>query len=313
MLISNDDLYGQALTTLNISESGLTGNFDGLKNLKKLNISSVNSPTGTITVSNCPLIGDGYSSVSGLSEDKPTTLNSLNLRGVTGDFNLRYTSIEKINITVKDGETSEFSINGDTRLNELSLSGFKSVVIRNCPNLEKLTIDEGESNKCEKIIIDIPEYQNEDGSVPEGLKMFKSTTTGVFDFSSFDSLKTLGLSGSKAVVIKIPNHKVSIDTFKDNKELEFIDTAGQYSIIELTKDSTFYKCYRYGMRQSWWSDEARNPYNISTLSGTKVGNYTRMCVNPECTTLAHTFDKVDSAIGSKYIICIPELMGSVSI
>ena len=312
LMISNDGLYGQSLSTLNISESGLTGTFDSLKNLKRLNISSISSPTGTITVSNCPLIGDGYSSISGMSEDRPTTLNALNLRGVSGNFNLKYTSIEKINLTVKDGETSEFSIIGDTRLNELNLSGFKSIVIRNCPNLEKLTIDETDNNKCEKIIIDIPEYQNEDGTVPEGLKGFKNvyngvTYEGIFDFTSFDSLKTLGLSGSKAVVIKIPNHKVSIDTFKDNTDLEFIDTAGQNSIIELTRDSSFYKCYRYGMRQSWWSNDDTNAAGESiTLdkytnkSNAKVGNYTRICVSPECISLAHTFDKIDSSISTNY-------------
>ena len=117
----------------------------------------------------------------------------------------------------------------------------------------------------------------------------------------------MSLSGSEAEVIKIPNKKVSIITFRDNKKLEFIDTAEEDSVIELTQDSTFFNCLCYGMRQSWWSKDRSTlqgpKYPISNLIGNGqkgVGNLTKMCVSETCESLANTFYKSTTAFQTKY-------------
>ena len=304
LTIDNTNLNGQAIHTLNVSNSGLIGSWTGLKNLKSVNISSVVNVNGSITVSNCPIIGE-LCSISG-TEDKPTILQSLTMTGVSGNFSINNTRIQSIQFDAADGSDSSFEINGDTLLRTLNLSGFKKIKITGCPNIENLVITDI-NNVCESIIIDVPSYESPDGTPQRELKKFNSSVDGVFDFTSYGNLKMLGVSGcNQAVVIKIPDHKVSIETFKNNKNLEFIDTVGQHSSIEITQDSTFYNSPRYSMKQSWASGEGENDGdNIRTLTEGSYNyrqlKYTKMSINESCLSLGHTFDKVDSTIVSNYI------------
>jgi len=323
LIIDTGTRYGQALHTLDINNSGFFGTWTNLKNLKNLNISSVSGGSNSIIkISGCPLVGENCI-ISG-TEEKPTTLSELDLAGVKGKFKLENTKIKVIDMSAIQGEEAEFEIIGDTELTSLTLTRFKSVVVRGCPKLEKLMIlDPDEDNKvCENIIIDIPEYNSVDGTELPGLTMFNSSEDvhGRFDFTGYKNLKTLGLSGCKnVVVIKIPNCTVSIDTFSNNKNLEFIDTTGPDSCIELTKDSTFYKSPRYGMKQSWAVDTS-NTFNGKNINsglensiprdesgnGYKCNKRTKMCIMPldsdgvGCISLANTFYKQSKSEESNY-------------
>ena len=302
----SDVLNGQALTELNVSNSGFYGSWTNLGNLKKLNISSVNNPEKSITVSGCPLLTGGDNCIISGSEESPTRLEKLTITGVSGVFNISNTQIQTINFSALPDTDSIFSIIGDTTLTTLSLTGFKKIIIKDCPNLNKLTITEHPGkNVCEEIIINTPpDYKNPDGSIPTGLEKLNSSTSGVFDFTSYINLKKLGLSGCKNVeVIKMPNHKVSVDTFNDNPNLEFIDTVGKNSIIELTRDATFLNCPKYAMRQSWWSrpntDDGKNIIDLKDMSGSSnQTKYTKMCVSEECTSLERTFSRQSTTTSS---------------
>ena len=305
--ITNSGLNGHALHTLNVSKSGFTGTWTGLSNLKYLNISSVTNNKGKIAVSQCPLLRGENCVISG-TEEKPTTLDILELMNVSGTFNITNTSIREMTIVATLGSDAEFTITGDTRLRSLTLQNFKKVTIKGCPNLDTLSIIEPPNNEdhskdvCESIIIEIPEYNPTSGE-RYYLKKFNSDKEGVFDFTGYTKLNKLGLSGVEyAEVIKIPNRSVAIETFKNNKNLEFIDTAGQNSIIELTKEATFENCPCYGMRQSWWGT---NGQDITTLTGDPAtpsqNKLTKMKVSEDCTSLASTFYKLDSSKVSKYI------------
>ena len=319
--INSTGLNGQAVHTLDISRTGFSCDLRSLSNLKTLNIASINNRSGFITVAECPIIGENCT-ISGIEGYNPTTLNTLTMSGVSGKFDIRDTNIENINFTIDPDKEGEISINGDTILRNLNLNGFKKIAIRNCPNLEKLVIESPE--KCIELIIDIPDTNERLYTLngfnniynkynPETELEEEVTYPGVFDFTSFINLETLSLSGSEGVVIKIPNRKVSILTFRDNKKLEFIDTAEENSVIELTQDSTFLNCWCYGMRQSWWSDErgtSTRPttYPISDLIGDGqkgVGNLTKMCVSETCESLANTFYKSINTFPTKYPISKP--------
>ena len=309
--INYNNLNGQALHSLDVSNSGLVGSWKNLKNLKSLNISSVNNLDDEgISVAECPLEGMNCS-ISG-TEENPTTLRKLELLGVSGTFQLRNTHIQEIHFEVssKDNNAS-FDIDGDTLLQTLNLSGFKYISIKNCPNLHTLTIDEPQDGCiCEQIILDTPEsYTPSDGSERKYLYSLNSTRNGVFDFTKYSKLKTLSVSGfEKVEVIKIPNRKVSVITFRDNGNLEFVDTIGENSVIELTGGSTFYKSPRYGMRQSWYGDNGVNIIDDAAANPNRVkkGVYTKICVSSGtngqeiCTTLEDTFNK-NSNTKSKYL------------
>ena len=300
--------YGQSLQELNISTSGFRGKWTNLKNLRTIDISSVNNDDQNgIEVSGCPLLSNCI--ISGKNSNELTTLRRLTMTGVSGNFNLTNTKIETINISASENNSLEFSIVDDKRLENITLTGFKSVIIRGCPNLKSININEGDINKCEKIIIEMPS----ESDITPKLKSFNSEREGVFDFTKYGNLETLGLSGSLAEVIKIPNKKVSVETFKDNKNLEFVDTTGLNSVIEILKDSTFYNCPRYGMMQSWTSEPAtHNGKNIMKDITEDPDNgidkdvvyeckkMTKMCISPSCESLAFTFDKLDSSINTNY-------------
>ena len=310
LVINNEPPYGQELKSIDINNSGFYGSWERLKNLQEINISSIDCQNADIKISQCPLLTGEKCIISG-SEIKPTKLKTLSLSGVSGKFVLEHTNIEIIEFSSAVDKVSDFEISGDVKLERLTLSGFRNIKIKDCPNLKTITISN--SNKCQEFILDVPnEYINDDGSIPTGLIKFNDNEVKdesiVFDFTDFTSLKKLSLTGTNAVVIKIPNQKVSIKSFKNNKNLEFIDTSGRYSIIELTDVETFYNCPKYGMRQSWWStdDDNTDGKNISTDSYTTnignaiVGNYTRMCISPDCDTLSNTFNKLNSSISTSY-------------
>lgn len=302
-IVTTGQLNGQAVHTINVSRSGFTGTWNGLKNLKNLNISSVTDVQGTISVSDCPFLTGENCIISG-TESKPTVLNTLDLLGVSGDFSLENTQIINITMSATSKKNATFTIYNDPSLRKLSLTGFKEIVISGCPNLEKVTITDTDDNKCEKLIIDIPESNDR----IYHLSSFNSETEGVFDFTKYSELKVLGLSGSEAEVIKIPNRKVSVTTFRDNVNLEFVDTYGQNSCIELTKSGTFNNCPHYGMRQSWYAGTDSNTDTVIKTDGTyEVDRYTKMSISDGtngqdvCTILSHTFNKLDANDKSNHL------------
>lgn len=292
---TDNELLGQAIDTINIAGSGFYGNWNGLKNLQNLNISSVHTDQN-IVIKNSPLLRGENCIISG-TEDNLTRVGMLDLSDVSGKFTFNNTAIREITINSNKGEVSEFEIEGDERLETLNLSGFSKVHISKCPNLRKLSIEDSndyDENKCREIIIDIP--SNPDNIVLRSLNSDDEDLDGygggVFDFSGYSKLETLGLTGClSARIIRIPDRKVKVISFMNNENLEFVDTAGKDSVISLTGDNTFYNCPRYGMRQSWSKD---------MTSATPDPMLTRMCIDESCTSLAHTFDKVTSTIVSVY-------------
>ena len=294
--ISTEGNLGQSITSLNIAKSGFYGTFDGLKKLRELNISSVDAGANSIKVSNSEFLKGDFCYISGTS-DKKTSMGSLDMTSISGNFNLYNTAIEEISMEAIGDSESSFSINGDEKLKTLKLKGFNRISITNCPNLSELVVTEldKEYGHCKSFIISLDtQYSNNDNiddivSYDKAkLKSFRSTKIGEFDFTGFEYLETLGLSGCYGVqTIKIPNRSVDITTLSNNINLEFIETEGDNSKIVLTKDSTFAGSPRYAMNQKIEDYGAKVKTNMSVSSD-------------KCTSLAHTFDKVHSNIKSRY-------------
>ena len=309
--IDKTGLYGQALTKIDIHDSGFYGTWEGFSSLQELNISSVSAAGKTMQISQCPLLTGEKCTISGTAE-KLTTLNTLNITGVSGKFTLEHTAIENVMFTSAVDKVSDITIRGDKTLKSLSLAGFRSIQIYDCPSLESLTITN--PDKCTELIISVPYgYVSPTGVVPKGLLNFydgynhtviNEGETGTFDFTNFTSLEKLGFSGCETVErIKIPDRTVSIETFRDDPNLEFIDTTGENSCIKLTQGGTFFNCPCYGMRQSWGSiqqafegrvvgtDNIDNPNREDGIfdENTPV-KYTKMSIDDDCKTLAQTFD-----------------------
>ena len=293
LIITNTNLYGQAVNSINVSSSGFYGEWTGLSSLQSLDISSLKCTSGqNITISGAKMLTGDRCHISGTAENK-TYLPTLSISDVSGNFYLMNTNIQSLSLTIIDGEEGTFEIYGDDALTDLSLTGFKKIKINGCPKLKNLIISETK-NKCESIIIDMP-YTYDQSKLDTGdvgpLLSFRSDVQGVFDFTSFNSLDTLGLSGIPAMtVLKIPDRTVKISSLGNNANLEFIDTTGRQSCISLTSGYTFFGSPRYAMRQSW----GYAGFGVKIEKTDKIfGNtpYTHICIDKECTDLSYTFCK----------------------
>ena len=229
-----------SLMKINIAKSGFYGNFQNFPNLQYVNISGVNSLNNGIVVSGSDYLTGENFIISGVDEKHKTTLNLLDITGVTGKFICNNTNIEDIRIKnnskwdgedsdslfdsdFNTGDLSEFSISGDTRLKNLSLVGFRKVSIESCNNLENLSID----GALEEIYIDLMKIgKDEVESKLDKISLGSEGTSGVFDFTNYPNLKRVTLKNcDKLVHVKLPDRDIETDGMSNNINLKWIDTG----------------------------------------------------------------------------------------
>lgn len=305
-----------SLLKINIANSGFYGSFQNFPNLKEMNISGINSNNNGIKVSGSNYLNSENFHINGIDENHKTSLNLLDISGVTGDFILNNTNIEKIviNNTVDRDDSdfnsemlSEFSIYEDERLKSLTLNGFRKVSIMNCYNLDTLSIDDA----LEEIYINFDEYKTDDEVESKLNKIFFGTSVedGVFDFSNYTNLKKVTIKNcDKLVHLKLPDYDIETDGMYNNINLKWIDT-GSYSSeskLILNSNSAFYNCPNYAMLRSDWNNE----------KGVIVdSSYTNITVSESCTSLSQTFyvktsltdDKFDMNAAIRFIEkCVPD-------
>ena len=310
-----------SLEKLNIANSGFHGSFDGFVNLQEVNISGV-STKNSISVSGSDYLTGERFYISGADEDHKTAIGSLNITGVTGNFNCENTNIEKISIenaTNRDDSDfdpdmlSEFNIYGDNVLKELNLKGFRKVSITSCNSLEKLIIDDA----LEELYINLEKFKDENTSLLVNIPFIEEPTVeqkGIFDFTNYPNLKRVTLMNCDHLVhVKLPDQDIETDGMGNNPNLRWIDTGrlpafrddkeykgkegteyegetfpkyGNAPKLILCSDSTFYNCPNYSMLRSDWNKGAE------IASDNEAGNYkayTNIIVSNKCTSLSNTF------------------------
>ena len=314
-----------SLLKINIAKSNFSGKFQSFPNLQEVNISEVNSSEIYVSGSNY-LTGEKFH-ISGADEDHKTTLNVLDISGVTGNFNCEYTNIEDIRIANNtrmdesdyDSDVlSDFSIYYDNRLKKLNLKGFKKVSIIGCNNLEDLTIDDA----LEELYINLE--KTEKGVVTSSLKKIylgSDVEDGVFDFTNYPNLKKVTLINCDNLeIVKLPDHDVKTDgmnnnpkltyintgrlpAFRDNKEyVYFGETLPTYingSKLILCSDGAFYNCPKYAMLRSDW-DDGKNAISSDGKNAANYIAYTNIIVSEDCTSLANTFNVNTSDSNDKF-------------
>lgn len=236
-----------SLMKLNISDSEFYGVFNGFSNLQEVNISGVNS--SEIYVSGSDFLRGEKFTISGKDENHKTSLNVLDISGVTGNFNCVNTNIGEIRITNSTNRDdsdfdrnmlSEFSISGDNRLESLKLVGFRKVSITSCNNLSSLSIDDALEElyiNLEKI--DMDDTESKLKSIFLGEKKIEVDKDGneynVFDFTNYTNLKKVTLINCDQLEwVKLPGNTgnkndnpfiIETDGMRDNPKLKWIDTG----------------------------------------------------------------------------------------
>ena len=326
-----------SLEKINIADSEFYGSFEQFPNLQEVNISSVKASQSISVANSEHLTGERFF-ISGKDEDNKTTLNSLDISGVTGNFICENTSIESIRIkNTTDRNASDFDssmlselvIIGDSRLKELHLEGFRKVHIESCNNLKVLSIDDA----LEEIYIDLAKVKKDE--VTSSLVNIPYDKKGIFDFTSYLNLNKVTLKNCDNLKhIKLPNKDIETDGMSDNINLEWIDTGeypsfrddksyngiGKYEGIKfqsypnghkliLRSGSTFKNCPKYAMLRSDWDkcEEMAGIYGYIA--------YTNITVSEDCTSLNDTFNVNNSVSDDKFVMdtairfiekCVPD-------
>ena len=325
-----------SLEKINISGSGLYGNFDKFPNLKVINISGVNSSQIKVSNSKYLIGGDNTFKIRGIDENNKTKLSSLDITGVTGTFNLTNTEIEDISIENTTDRSSHFSISSDKVLKKLNLKGFKVVSITSCNNLEELNIDDA----LEELYINLSKLKGETESKLTQISFDTVSKVGIFNFTKYTNLRKVTLKNcDKLVHVKLPDYDIETDGMSNNENLKWIDTGelpafrdtdnqggdgyidgvGDYadkkfpiysigSKLILCSFGAFNNCPRYAMRRS-----------DSNMSQQMIGGdyiaYTNIIVSDKCESLENTFsvntsnkdDEFDMDTAIRFIEkCVPD-------
>lgn len=268
--IDKENGRGVSITSIDISGSGLYGDFKNLNNLKTLKFNGVNATSGDVIIGgNSKNMTTSDLSISGESTEAKTKLNSLSIINVPGDYSLVNTAIQTIDI-VSDGVAGRtFKIDGDETLTTLSLTNFETVTIKNCSNLVTLIIN----GNCKTLYINGNTSSSKtytDGK----LVTINSTTSGEYNLTELTSLNTLTIQQCNGMeILKLPNKSVSINSsgLSNNMYLKYIDTtSGDNSNVEICGTSVFYNCPLYSMRAN-------------------ETDYTKMSIRSDVTSLASTF------------------------
>jgi hypothetical protein len=310
-----------SLMKINIAGSGFGGRFQGFPNLQEVNISGVNSSEIYVSGSNF-LTGERFY-ISG-GENKKTSITTLNISDVTGNFNCDHTNIEQISITnstdrddsdFNSDMLSEFSISGDKRLKKLTLNGFRKVSITQCNNLEELSIDDA----LEELYINLEKVDKDE--VTSSLKKISygtSVADGVFDFTNYPNLKRVTLKNCDNLEwVKLPDQDIETDGMSNNPKLKWIDTGSKPAFVDidydhvkdgyiygvgdyanekypiypqgskliLCKEGVFQNCPNYNMIRSDWN----SAQNILGDNYIYTIAYTNITISESCTSLAKTF------------------------
>ena len=254
------------LNSINVSRSNLSLNLNDL-GVTYVNAANITNAQATINIANCPNLTTFSCANSTLA-----TLNIQGLRGNLKKFTLNNnTNITTINLScVESGGV--LTIIGDNTLEQLTVSGFSQVIVRNCPRLRKVTITQSE--------IPLTNLEINNCNTNNNVTAINITSTTVETAGTVDL--TNCVSGGNSTLTRVylygcskiqkiylpPNTPLVSQCFRGVSNLETLDGTN----LTITGGGVFYGCNKYKMR-------------------TSSGSYTDLHVSSSCTSLANLFRK----------------------
>lgn len=184
---------GTALTDLDLSNTSITfetrdsGDYNVCPNLQNL---ILNNFKGSLKLTNCNLLSN--------IEMNNATLNSLTINPYQGNCHYKNTSIKSLNIVGSGNST--FVLENDTTITNLTLQGFKSVIVTGCTKLKTVSLEGTELPKYISIT-----------SAPNGLNFDKQNKDGVVTFQGVETLILQYCTLENITEIKCDNTLTSLD------------------------------------------------------------------------------------------------------
>lgn len=257
-------------------------------NLNEINITNTGINLTVDSAKITKLVANNMKASSSISITNVSTLTSVSLSG-SMDFlvipawnssitlsNLKCNTIS-ISNTKYTGATT-LTINNNDNLTELTVLGFETVNVTNCPRLKRIIISDTNRLKTLNVRYDANTIKTTEFTI--------GTTTNTIDLRNQTNLENIQFINTPVEGIKLPNKAVnlkssvsSLGALEGNRSLSYIDGNGPYYIIGAY---TFRNCLLYTLKQS------------DGLS------YSNIKVKSTTTTLAYTFyiEVVSSRKGS---------------
>ena len=251
------------LSSINLSGSkmGLTAN--GL-NVSTVNVSNIKNPGASIVITNCTNITSFF-----VDNSQIQTLQWSQIQGKYKNLSFNNkTNITNFNLSCIESGGS-FTLSGDNSVETITLQGFETININNCPKLRTVTITEYDNHSNVQIY---PKSISVTNCI-HGQLCIKdntgATVNNTVDLHNSTHLQNVCFQNSTNIkhVILPPNISAINHCFENVTGLQTVDATPLY-----IGPYTFYNCFNYhGLDQS--------------------GDYTQLSVKPDTTSLNSAFER----------------------
>lgn len=260
LALNGSDNYPN-LSSINLSGSkmGLTANS---LNITTVNVSNIKNSGASITITNCP-------NITSFSVDN-SQLQALQWSQVQGQYkNLSFnkTNITNFNLSCIESGGS-FTLSGDNSVETITLQGFETININNCPKLRTVTITEYDNHSNVQIYpksISVTNCAHSQLCIKDNTSAAVNNTVDLRNSTHLQSVCFQGSTNIKYVILP-SNVTAANSCFYNVTGLQTIDATSLY-----IGPYTFYNCFNYkGLNKS--------------------GEYTGLSVNSNTTSLNNAFE-----------------------
>lgn len=259
------------LSSINLSGSkmGLTANS---LNVTTVNVSNIKNSGASITITNCP-------NITSFSVDN-SQLQTLQWSQISGKYkNLSFnnrTNITNFNLSCIESGGS-FTLSGDNSVETITLQGFETININNCPKLRTVTITEYDNHSNVQIYpksISVTNCVHGQLCIKDNTDATVDNTVDLHNSTHLQSVCFQGSTNIKYVILP-PNVTAANACFYNVTGLQTIDATSLY-----IGSYTFYNCFNYkGLNKS--------------------GGYTGLAVSPNTASLNNAFQM--SGVDLKFV------------
>lgn len=270
LALNGSDNYPN-LSSINLSGSkmGLTANS---LNVTTVNVSNIKNSGASITITNCP-------NITSFSVDN-SQLQTLQWSQISGKYkNLSFnnrTNITNFNLSCIEGGGS-FTLSGDNSVETITLQGFETININNCPKLRTVTITEYDNHSNVQIYpksISVTNCAHSKLCIKDNTSATVDNTVDLHNSTHLQSVCFQGSANIKYVILP-PNVTATNSCFYNVTGLQTIDATSLY-----IGPHTFCNCFNYkGLNKS--------------------GEYTGLAVNSNTTSLNNAFES--SGVDIKFV------------
>lgn len=270
LALNGSDNYPN-LSSINLSGSkmGLTANS---LNITTVNVSNIKNSGASITITNCP-------NIASFSVDN-SQLQTLQWSQIQGQYkNLSFnnkTNITNFNLSCIESGGS-FTLSSDNSVETITLQGFETISINNCPKLRTVTITEYDNHSNVQIYpksISVTNCAHSQLCIKDNTSATVDNTVDLRNSTHLQSVCFQGSTNIKYVILP-PNVTAANRCFCNVTGLQTIDATSLY-----IGPHTFRNCFNYkGLNKS--------------------GEYTGLAVNSNTTSLNNAFES--SGVDIKFV------------